>query len=460
MSRSESLSLRAAARDVGARLGAVVDDVSYTYAALWSLAQPLVARVAALGSQSHPLAFVAHGSLETLLTVYACLEAGVPFVPLHPRLGEEERRELVRLWPNVRGLDAPLPHPKARPETTPADIDDESALAIVHSSGTTGAPKGVVLSRRAFLASAHASAANLGWQPEDRWLVAMPLAHVGGLSVLVRTLLARRTVVVASRFDVHAWTHAVARHAVTLASLVPTMLVRLIEEAPGWRVPPHLRAVLLGGDAAPPELVRRATAAGWPLLTTYGLSEACSQVATQPYPSAANAGGVVLAGMEVKISAAREIMVRGVSLFSGYYASESEPSLDAEGFFPTGDLGELDEQGRLHVLGRRCDTLISGGENVQPQEVEAALATHAKVREALVGGLPDPVWGQKIVALIAPRHKDAPLAGADLDAWARARLASFKCPKGYYRVDELPRTPQGKVDRRALVAALDAPLPW
>ncbi|HKA91866.1 MAG TPA: AMP-binding protein [Haliangiales bacterium] len=350
--------------------------------------------------------FVAEPTAETVARMRALIRARRPFVPLHPRLTAAER-------------DALRPDLAAIPDGT---------LAVLYTSGTSGRPKGAILSRAAFIASARASAARLGWRDDDRWLCSLPLAHVGGLSVLVRCLLARRPFVL-GRGDRVA--EDLLAHRATIVSLVPAQLARLLDGA--WTPPRWLRLVLLGGAAAPPRLLARAAAAGVPVVTTYGLTEACSQVATQ-VPGRPGAGcGPPLPGIAVRIADGDRIEIDGPTLFSGYLG---EPPR-APGWFATGDFGRFDAAGNLHVLGRRTDLIVTGGENVYAAEVEAYL--DARGVPACVFGVPDETWGEIVAAATT-----APLPTAAL-----ADLAPFKRPRRIARVEALPLTPGGKPDRAA-----------
>lgn len=397
------------------------------------------------------VALTAAVSVDFAVRLYALLELGVAAVLLHPRWTEAERRRALAAAPGIRTVDDLPSSPAADgPHTlsAPTPPDPGATLAVVFTSGSAGAPKGVVLSRAAFAAAASASAARLGWTTADRWLLSLPPAHVGGLSVLVRCLIARRPAVLADAGDPGAVVRAVERHGVTLVSLVPPQLRRLL--ADGRRAPDGLRAVLLGGGPADAALLDDAAAAGWPVLPTYGLSETCSQVATVPpgtAPAASNGVGPPLPGVEVRIRHG-EIQVRGAMVMDGYLPADScaEPFTE-DGWLATGDIGAIDEAGKLHVAGRRDDVIVTGGENVMPQEVEAALAACPGVREAAVFGLPDPDWGQLVVAaVVAGPGFDPDAARPLLDA----RLAPFKRPRRIVAMDALPRTPSGKVDRRSL----------
>lgn len=348
---------------------------------------------------------VAHRRVETIVSLLASIEAGVPVRLLHDRLGDNERQAL--------DVDT------APPSTT---------LAIIFTSGTTGRPKGVLLDRRAFEASAAAHDAHLGWRGDDRWLLDLPLAHVGGLSIVTRCLIARRTVVLSPRFDAHRFFDIVDTHRVTLASLVPTMLHRLVGRPP----PPTLRAVLLGGAPASAELLARAREAGWPVHPTYGMTEACSQVATDGRP---------LLGVEIRLRDGA-IELRGPMMFSGYLG---QPPRDSREWFRTGDLGTLDESGQLTVHGRADDMIVTGGENVHPSQIEAWLLSQPGVHEAAVFGEPDDEWGQIVAAVIAA---DVPVE--TLDAAMSIQLAEHERVRKWRCVQTLPRTPLGKIDRTAL----------
>ena len=395
---------------------------------------------------------------EALVLVYALAELGVPMVLLHPRSTAAERRRTLAATGTGIFLDpADL---RLRPEVDPEPfeplaIDPERPLAIVRTSGTAGPPKGVVLSRRAFAAAAQASAENLGWRGDDRWLLSLPVAHVGGLSILTRCLIARRTAVAEPlpRFAAAAAARLVERRRITLLSLVPTMLRRLLD-LDGWRPPAHLRAILVGGAAVPPALLERAGRRGWPVLLTYGLTEACSQVATQRYGTAPRSGrgAEPLPGVEVRIRGG-VIELRGPSLLSGYLPPPAEPVVTDDGWLCTGDLGELDAEGRLHVLGRADEVIVTGGENVHPREVERALLEHPAITAACVFGVDDDEWGQAVAAALVA---DPPPGDRELLSFLAERLAPHRRPRWVAFLDALPATASGKEDRR-LAARRAAP---
>jgi o-succinylbenzoate---CoA ligase len=300
-------------------------------------------------------------------------------------------------------------------ETAPGARD---VALVVHTSGTTGAPRPVELSFGNVQANALGSAVALGLDPAERWLCPLPLSHVGGLMVLLRSAVYATTAVLAPHDDDP-----------TLASLVPTMLVRLLDAGAG--PPPRLRAVLLGGAPADRALLLRAREAGWPVAPTYGLTQACSAVAVAQAGDT-ETSGAPLPGIDVTIAEDGEIVVDGPTVAERLY---------------TGDLGVLDERGRLRVLGRKVDTIVSGGENVMPTEVEAALLAHPAVSEAGVFGRPDSEWGEAVTARVVLKRDLDP---AELRDFAATRLARFKVPKAIEPVASLPRNASGKLLRREL----------
>ncbi len=459
---AQALSILRAAAEAPGRTALVASGETLTFAELATEVRAAIGwlRRQGIDPSTPRAAFLGDASRRALVLVYALTELGVPMVLLHPRSPAADRRRFLadtgtEIVLDLAKLD--LRQRAAAVETfEPRPIDGERPLAIVRTSGTSGEPKGVVLSRRAFVAAAAASAANLGWHEGDRWLLSLPVAHVGGLSILTRCLLARRTVVAESlpRFDAAAAARLVERRRITLLSLVPTMLRRLLDLG-DWQPPAHLRAVLVGGAAVPPDLLDRAGDRGWPVLATYGLTEACSQVATQRYGRPVATGGPrggrgaePLAGIEVRIRCG-VIELRGPSLLSGYLPPAPAPVFDAGGWFRTGDLGRLERSSlsaaaRLHVLGRADEVIVSGGENVHPLEVERTLEEHPAIAAACVFGVDDRQWGQAVAAALVadPRPADR-----ELRSFLASRLAPHQRPRRVAYLDALPATALGKPDR-------------
>jgi len=343
----------------------------------------------------------------------------------------------------IRGGEAELPGDVAH---HPGDTH-----SIIHTSGTTGQPKGAMLTFENFQSSAHGSAENLGVSADDRWIACMPLFHVGGLSILLRSVIYGTTVVLQPDFDATRVNRALRDDGATLLSVVPTMLQRMLD-ADDEPYPPTVRAVLVGGGPVAEDTLRRALDRGLPVVQTYGLTEATSQVATlAPADALAHLGsaGLPLGSTAVKIDGESgqpgDILVRGPIVSPGYYGdpAATEASI-RDGWLHTGDIGTLDGDGYLTVLDRRDDLIVSGGENIYPAEVESVIETHALVVEAAVVGEPSDEWGQQAIAVIVPARG---FNADELLAWLNGSLAGYKIPKRIHAVDSLPRTASGKLQR-------------
>ncbi|CAN5542499.1 o-succinylbenzoate--CoA ligase [soil metagenome] len=363
----------------------------------------------------------------------AALAGGPAILPLAPRLpGPERDRVLAALRPQalVTGSATAL---LASAEPVAGDV-----AVVVATSGSTGIPKGVELTGAALEASAGAGLTRIGATEGDRWLCCLPVSHVAGLQVLVRSILLETAPTLHDRFDVAAVAGAPAC-GVTHTALVPTMLRRLLDAGADLR---GYRRILLGGAAAPAELLERAVAAGVRIVTTYGMTETAGGCVYD---------GVPLDGVEVLIGADARIRVRGPVLARGY---RLRPDLTAGAFaggtFTTGDLGRWTPDGRLDVIGRADDVIVTGGENVAAGEVAELLARHPAVAEAAVVGRPDPEWGQRVVAVVVPADPAAPPDLAQLRAFVTAAAAARHAPRQLVVIDRLPLLPTGKVDREAL----------
>ena len=352
-------------------------------------------------------------------------------------------------------------------------LDPEAIATICFTSGTTGRPKGAVLTVGNHLASAAAWAAVLRPRPTDRWLACLPFHHVAGLAMILRSSLWAVPLHLAGGFDPEAIWRAFDEDAISHCSIVGSTLARLVEARGGKPAPATLRAVLVGAERTPADAIAAARRLGIPVMPTYGATETASGVtALEPaeadeVPSSA---GRPLPGVELRVVAGEgadgrrvvsvdeigEIEVRGRMVFAGYDGSPAETAAAlADGWFRTGDLGSLDTAGRLSVADRRDDLIVSGGENVYPTEVEAVLRRHPAVADAAVVGRSDARWGAVPVALVVI-SSSAGVADGDLDAHCRARLAGFKVPVAFVRVASIPRTAGGKLLRHEARTILEA----
>jgi O-succinylbenzoic acid--CoA ligase len=359
----------------------------------------------------------------------------------------------VATHPNVDSADSP---------TLDSALDLGAVHTIIYTSGTTGQPKGAMLTYGNHWWSAIGSALNLGHHADDRWLAVLPLFHVGGLSILMRSVIYGIPAVLHAAFDPAAVNRALDEDGVSIVSLVSVMLQRLLDDRGARPFPPMLRCVLLGGGPAPRPLLDACAQRGVPVVQTYGMTETASQLATlSPADALRKLGsaGKPLLPMELRIdrdgAAAQvgevgEILVRGPTVMAGY-ANNPRATAQAlrDGWLHTGDLGYLDSAGYLTVVDRRADLIISGGENVYPAEIEAVLLSHTGIAEAGVAGMPDERWGQVPWAWVTPQP-GATLAATEVLAFCRERLAGYKTPRQIRIVTALPRNAAGKLVRHAL----------
>jgi o-succinylbenzoate---CoA ligase len=359
-------------------------------------------------------------------------------------------------------LDAFAPNDSGS-ERTGARFDLAATHSVLYTSGTTGRPKGAVLTFGNHLWNATSSAFNLGLMPDDRWLACLPLFHAGGLAIVWRSVIYGIPIIVHESFDPLRVNQAIDEEGVTIVSVVANMLQRMLDERGARPYPASLRCVLLGGGPASEALLRRCVQLGVPVVQTYGLTETASQVVTlDPRDALRKVGsaGKPLFGTELRIvsdsgeecspGAAGEIVVRGPGVTPGYLnRTEATAAALRDGWFYTGDIGYLDDDGYLYVLDRRDDLIVSGGENVYPAEVESVLESHADVKEAGVYGRGDERWGQVVMAVVVPRAA-ATASPEELIAFCRERLAGYKTPMQVEFASALPRNAAGKLLRRAL----------
>jgi len=339
-------------------------------------------------------------------------------------------------------------------------FDDD--FAIIHTSGTTGKPKAATLTAGNIWHSALGTALMLETQRNERWLCVLPLYHVGGLSIILRSLIHHTAVEFGptAPFDIQETNRVLSENPITIVSLVPTMLQRLLDaKKRPWN--PRLRLILLGGEAPSAELLARCQAENLPIATCYGLTETASQVATAlpdlVYQKPGTAGKAKMTaqlriideqGSDAAPDVPGEVLVKGGTVMRGYYGDPA--ATDAalrDGWLHTGDIGYLDEDGDLFILQRREDLIVSGGENIYPAEVEDVLRKHPAVAEAVVFGTPDANWGQAVAAVVELRVGRS-ASTDDIIAFSRQHLAGYKIPRRIAFSPTLPRTASGKIQRR------------
>jgi O-succinylbenzoic acid--CoA ligase len=424
------------------RTALLADDSEVSYAELEAEATWVARRLAAHGVRRGSLAAMTmHPRREQVVLVHALMKVGAVLLPLGPRLSAEERAAAVAAEEPAVDLDdaGELTQTEADlPLLGEHDMDDLACRVL--TSGSTGAPSPVGLTYGNFLWSAVASALNIGVEPDDRWLCCLPLSHISGLGIVMRSVIYGTTAVVHDGFDVDRVAAALERDEITVVSLVATMLTRLLEAGADLSGP---RAILIGGGPVSEEPLEEALGRGATVVQTYGLTEACSQVTTLAPADARRklgSAGRPLLTTHLRIQDG-EILVQGPTVAPGW--------ADADGWLHTGDLGRIDEEGFLYVDGRMDDMIVSGGENVVPAEVEKVLLRHPEVADAAVVGREDPEWQQAVTAIVV--LEDGSAATPDeLRRHCAESLAGFKVPKRVELAAALPRTPSGKLMRRAL----------
>jgi O-succinylbenzoic acid--CoA ligase len=448
------------------------------------------AALAALGAEpGSPVALLAGSGRDFAVLAHAIPRSGAILMPLNTRLttgelayqlGDAGARLLladaaqldrarvaaatigarvIAIESDLAGIDAVIEGAES--------IDPEAVHSLIYTSGTTGSPKGALLTHGNFYWSAVASGENLGVDPMDRWLACMPLFHVGGLSILTRSAIYGSTAVIHDGFDEVRVNQAIRHEEITLLSVVAVMLRRMLD-ADDEPYPASMRAVLVGGGPVPVDLLIRARDRGLPVLQTYGLTETASQVATL---SAADAlrkpgsSGLPLLTTTIRIDSEGraaepgeigEILVAGPTVTAGYLGHpEATAEAICDGWLHTGDLGSLDDDGYLYIADRRDDLIVTGGENVYPAEVEAALTAHEAILEAAVVGLPDDRWGQLVAAVVVVERSEVAPSPEALAAQLRQQLAGYKVPRRIeFSSEVLPRTASGKLQRHLVRAAL------
>jgi len=441
--------------------------------------------------KERPVCFLADSSDELIFAVASCWIHGIPFCCLNPNAtpGELEK-QLDLIHPGAVFTDTKhrekytgenhlemgqldltqVSGDDTDTSTAPIDSDNEhdpeEVFGIFFTSGTTGTPKAVPLKRRQMLYAAHASAQNFRPADDHFWLLCLPLNHIGGISIILRSILYGTGIYRMKKFDAEmVMTFLSENPLFHVASMVPTMLKRLLENRT-FHTHNDFRAILLGGGALDQSLVRESIRRGIPLVPSYGMTETCAQVAANPilkpsgtYPPLKSVGTLFEPNeIEIRDSDGKNlgpnnpgtIWLRGPQIFDGYLTADKNNCFDENGWFNTGDFGYLNANRQLFFESRRKDLIVTGGENVSPGEVERELMRIRPVKEAVVIGVKDKEWGQKVVAVITTNN-EGKITPQKIRKILKERLSPYKIPKDIVLVDTLPKSEAGKILRNEII---------
>ena len=433
-----------------------------------------------------PVAFLSESSDLLIFSIAAAWKLGIPIIPLSPKLTQTELEDVVQeLSPSLIFCDTANRNRLSGEDVvhmdqnfflnaftfdirdmelpSPSKIKENTIFGYFLTSGTTGKSKIVPLKRRQMISAAKASAKNFQPEPNHFWLLCLPLNHVGGISIIFRSLLYGSAIYRMGRFNEEMVTEFLSENPrFQAASLVPTMLSRLLKN-PLFKTHKDFKAILLGGGPTTLQLLKRSVERGIPIVSSYGMTETCAQIVANPmttpsgmYTPLKSVGKpfppnqLQIRDDEGKILGKNQsglIWLKGPQVFDGYYQMEEpEEFFDKDGWFKTGDYGHLNGFKQLFIESRREDLIISGGENINPTEVEEAMQKLPLIKEAVVLGLPDEEWGQKVTAVVTLLNGKTPDIN-EIKELLKTELTDFKIPKELVVVESFPKTVMGKVKR-------------
>lgn len=462
----------------------IFEGHTYSFKEVFEQAKDITRKLNALGFATGSTAAVLFSNqADSAFILYALQMAGVRTVILNNRLTSEElswqlndsaadlliyeegyRTKAASININLQSINTEELHKiESAGPVILEEFDMEEVTTIMYTSGTTGNPKGVMQTYGNHWWSATASALNLGLHEQDKWLCIVPIFHISGYSILMRSQIYGMPVVLHNTFDERKAIEDIRSEKITVMSVVSTMLRRIMNELGGEKLPESFRCMLLGGGPAPLPILENCLEKQIPVFQTYGMTETSSQFATlSPEYSIERLGSagkalfpnqikiVDVDGNEVPPLVEGEIIVKGPNITIGYLNRDDETAEKIRNqWLYTGDIGYLDNDGFLYVLDRRSDLIISGGENIYPAEIEGVLLSHQGVEDAGVIGAEDEQWGQVPIAFIVKKDGVEDLEEELLELCGQ-KLAKYKLPKKIIIVDSLPRNAAKKLLRRKL----------
>lgn len=464
------------------------ENESYTYRNLYQFCNRIEAELTEINpSKKHPILIMADSSVPTVFMIAACFLLKVPILPVHPDINDYELEgvldqikpaavftsedhlfELLDDYDQFVLKEDVLSFDKQDESLEPSIDEPKKTAGYFLTSGSTGIPKIVQIKRRQILFAAASSAKNFKPSDNKYWLLCLPLNHVGGINVIYRSLLYHSAIYLMPSFDekkIRDLLHH--KESFEVASMVPTMLVKLMEDS-FFRVHFNFKAILLGGGPISMNLINRCLTRGLPIVCSYGMTETCAQIAANPMlqPSGMyipkKSVGAIFEPNEIEIrneenesvlyNESGHIWLKGPQIFDGYLDdSINQNFFDDDGWFYTGDYGHINRKGQLFIENRRTDLIITGGENVNPIEVEEVLNSFSSIKESAVVGIPDKKWGQKITAFLVLHNNYEKLNKQEIENGLKDALRGFKIPKEFVIINKLPRTSTQKIKRSELI---------
>lgn len=464
------------------------ENENYTYQNLYGFSTQIQHQLNEIDTgDSKPILIISDSTPETVFLMAACFLLKIPILPLHPETSSNELEKILeQIQPaaifsqnyEVANHLSDIPNLTIEKEmlqvtegsdTTLFSFDEPEEIAgYFLTSGATGTAKIVPAKRRQILFASSSSAKNFKPHNNKYWLLCLPLNHVGGINVIYRSLLYHSAVYLMSAFDVPKIRELLNhKENFEVASMVPTMLVQLMEDS-FFRVHFNFKAILLGGGPISMDLINQSLTRGLPIVCSYGMTETCAQIAANPMlqPSGMyipkKSVGAIFEPNEIEIrndnqqslpyNESGHIWLKGPQIFDGYLdESINEDFFDEKGWFYTGDYGHINRKGQLFIENRRTDLIITGGENVNPVEIEEILNSFKSIRESAVVGIPDKKWGQKVTAFLVLENGNGDLDKKEIEQGLKESLRGFKIPKEFIIIDKLPKTATYKIKRTKLI---------